>query len=119
MKKEEIREVLENIIHWDTCPDSYREIIQEYLEQLQPKESLEVEVIKALQRIHNEIRHLCNYYPRIDKNIVLDNCNKDLLLIEEYATQQSKEVSECNHHYEELGGGINKCKKCKTTVTMF
>ena len=36
--KDKIKEILENIIHWDTCPDDYKEDIQEYLEQLQPKE---------------------------------------------------------------------------------
>ncbi len=33
---ERLRNILENIVHWDTCPDDYREDIQAYLESEPP-----------------------------------------------------------------------------------
>jgi len=32
-----IKEILEDVIHWDICPDDYKETIKEYLESLKPK----------------------------------------------------------------------------------
>jgi hypothetical protein len=49
----EIKEILENVMYWDTCPDDYKSKIKNYLETQQQNESF-VSFVEEVVRYYED-----------------------------------------------------------------
>jgi len=61
----EIRDILENVMYWDTCPADYKEKIKNYLSSEPQQQALNIPVV--MQR-SEQLNSFCLWYKTTDFN---------------------------------------------------
>ncbi len=72
----EIKEILENVVYWDTCPKDYKEKINAYLKSVNESEALSIHDVMPSSLVRKvvffELKEDCKYYAEDGTEITTD-----------------------------------------------